>query len=448
MTSLRPRAFAGCLLAAVACAAAGPTFAAERAAVPLAVVGPDTVTTDDLQVELALMNARNSENVETKLGDPATVLRRLTQNQLLIQEGYRIGLDQEFAVRNPAAEVVHSECMKALLDSVTLTVPESAPDAQEKRRHAVQSYLKGLERTWGVSVDSTLLATLDYGSADKAMQKRLHDSTDVLVRLSEGRRLTVADFTRELRFTEFHGLVGRPDAQQRRDDLLREYVSRYVTGRQAKAQKLDRTPQMALLRQRFIRVGLLEEVLKVLTQIEFKPTDAEVSHYYRQHMSEVMSPPRVKLASLKVANQDVANDLRAKSLKGASVRWLASNDKRVASGPPPFPETWLQPEQVGLKPADLALGSVPEPYQVPDGWVVAQIVEIEAGQPLPLDSCRDRILAMMKRDATRQEMVESLDRLEAQSPIVILPGAEAVVARALTELEAAADAAKAAPQPN
>ncbi len=103
---------------------------------------------------------------------------------------------------------------------------------------------------------------------------------------------------------------------------------------------------------------------------------------------------------------------------------------------------------MGLKPADLALGSVPEPYQVPDGWVVAQIVEIEAGQPLPLDSCRDRILAMMKRDATRQEMVESLDRLEAQSPIVILPGAEAVVARALTELEAAADAAKAAPQPN
>jgi hypothetical protein len=444
MTVRRSRALAGCLIA-VTIAAGSLARAEDRAAVPLAIVGPDTLTTDDLQVELALMNARNSEDKETKLGEPATILRRMTQNQLLIQEGYRMGLDQEFAVRNPAAEVVHSECMKALLDSVTATVPESAPDAQEKRRQASQAYLRGLARTWGVSVDSTLLATLDYGSKDPAVQKRLHDSQEVLVHLSEGRKLTVADFTRELRFTEFHGLAGRADAKEKRDSILYEYVSRYVTGRQAKAQKLDRTPQMALLRQRFIRVGLLEEVLRVLTQIDFKPTDAEVSHYYREHVGEVTAPPRVKLNSLKVADKGLASELRDKALKGASVRWLAANDKRVAGGPAPFPESWLQPEQVGLKPEDLKIGNLPEPYQVPDGWVVAQIVEVEAGQPLPLEKCRDRILAMMQRDATRQEMIDSLARLEAQSPVVILPGAEAAVAKAVAELPKS-PAAPVAPQ--
>ncbi len=445
MTVRRYCALLGFLIAIAAAAGGNPARAEDRVAVPLAIVGPDTLTTDDLQIELALMNARNSENLETKLGEPAPILRRMTQNQLLIQEGYRMGLDQEFAVRNPAAEVVHSECMKALLDSVTATVPDSAPDAQEKRRQASQAYLRGLAKTWGVSVDSTLLATLDYGSKDPAVQKRLHDGQEVLVRLSEGRKLTVADFTRELRFTEFHGLAGRADAKEKRDSILYEYVSRYVTGRQAKAQKLDKTPQMVLLRQRFIRVGMLEEVLKVLTQLDFKPTDAEVSHYYREHVSEVTAPPRVKLNSLKVSNQELANELHDKALKGATVRWLAANDKRVASGPAPFPESWLQPEQVGLKPEDLKAGNVPEPYQVPDGWVLAQIVEVEPGQPLPLDKCRDRILAMMQRDATRQEMIDALARLEAQSPVVILPGAEATVAKAIADLEASA-AAKAAPQ--
>jgi len=446
MTNLRNRALAGGLavVAMLVASAPGRARAADQAAQPLALVGPDTLTIDDLQVELALMKARNTGDADTKFGEPATILRRMTQNQLLIQEGYRMGLDKEFSVRNPAAEVVHSECMKALLDSVTATVPGDGPDTQDRKRQAVQAYLKRLEMTWGVAVDSTLLATLDYGSADPAMQKRLHDSQEVLVRLSEGRKLTVADFTRELRFTEFHGLIGKPDAKQRRDDILREYVSRYVTGRQAKAQKLDQTAQMNLLRQRFIRVGLLEEVLKVMTRVDFKPSDAEVSHYYREHMGDFTAPPRVKLFSLKVANEQVAGELRAKALKGASVRWLASNDKRVAAGPAPFPETWLPPEQVGLKAADLKVGNVPEPYQVPDGWVVAQVVEVEAGQPLPLDQCRDRILAMMKRDAMRDDMVSSLAKLEELSPVVILPGAEAAVARAIADLEAGTAAAKAA----
>jgi hypothetical protein len=405
--------------------------------VPLAVVGPDTLTTTDLEIELALMNSRNSANAPLKLDDPKPILRRLTQNQLLVQEGLRMGLDQESGVRNQAWSVVRQECMKALLDSVALAVPETRADYRDARRAAVQSYLDRLAQTWGASVDSVLLKSLDYGSADLAMQKRLRDSTEVLGRLPGNRTFSVADFTRELRFTEFHGLVGKPEAAQRRDEIMREFLADAVTARQIRAQKMDQAPRMKMLYRRFERAAILEETLRVLTQLDFAPADAEVSHYYRQHVSEFMSEPRMKLASLKAKSKEDAAALRERILKGASVRWLATNDKRTVEGPPPFPETWLFPEQMGIQAADLKVGFTPEAYEVPEGWVVAQVVEVESGQPLPLAQCRDRILATMRQEAMRKQMIEILARLEAESPIAVLPGAEAAINRVVAEMPAA-----------
>lgn len=435
--------YLGGLAAMLLLGAGGPARAAD--AVPLALVGPDTLTTIDLEIELALMNARNSENAPVKLDDPQPILRRLTQNQLLVQEGLRMGLDREAVVRNQAWSVVRQECMKALLDSVALSIPESQADYRNGRRAAVQGYLDGLARTWGASVDSVLLRTLDYGSADPAMQKRLRDSSEVLGRLPGNRTFSVADFTRQLRFTEFHGLVGKPEAAQRRDEILREFLADAVTARQIRAQKMDQTPRMKMLYRRFERAAILEESLRVLAQIDFDPAGAEVSHYYRQHQSDYMSSPRMKMASLKAKTKDDAVALRDRILKGASIRWLTANDKRAVEGPPPFPETWLFPEQMGLKAADLKVGFTPEAYEVPEGWVVAQVVEVEAAQPLPLEQCRDRIVARMRQEASRNQMLEILERLEAESPVRILPGAEAEVRRVVAELPANPEPA-AAPQ--
>jgi len=84
----------------------------------------------------------------------------------------------------------------------------------------------------------------------------------------------------------------------------------------------------------------------------------------------------------------------------------------------------------------VSVGTIPEPYEVPGSWVVAQVVEIEKTKPQPLDSCRDQILALMKREQTREHLVEILARLEVESPITILPGAEQKAAQILTETAA------------
>jgi hypothetical protein len=448
MNSVRPIARALILVSVLTTGAFAATAAKKAATpppLPLALVGPDTLTTRDVEIELALMRARNVENATTQTIMPNDVLKRMTQNQLIVQEGYRMGLEQEFSVRNQTTESVRNECMKALLDSVALSIPAEAKDVHEKRRLAVKNYLDRLARAWGASVDSTVLRSLDYGSADKAVQANLRESKAVLARLSPTRTLTVADFSRELRFVEFHGMVGKPDAAERRDKVLREYFSEYLLNLQLKAQRMDQTPRMRLLRQRLERNAVLEESLRVLLTVEFAPTEAEIKAYYKTHAADVTPPARIKVASLKVATNEIAGELRAKLLKGTTVRWLAANDARVVKGASPFPEDWLDPEAIGLKRDALRAGDVPEPYEVPGGWVVAQIVEIEKVQPTPLDSCRDQILALMKREQTRDHLVEILARLEAESPITILPGAEKEVARVLAETAAAETESKPGP---
>lgn len=444
-SATRPNRWLLAILFSFGAAAASAATTATPKPLPLAIVGPDTLTTADLEIELALMEARNVDGAALTSIAPRDVLKRMTQNQLIVQEGYRMGLEEEFTVRNQTIESVRHECMKALLDSVATSVPAGAKDVHEKRRLAVKKYLDRLARAWGASVDSTVLRSLDYASADPAVQANLRASKTVLARLSPTRNLTVADFSRELRFVEFHGMIGKPDAAERRDKALREYFSEYLLNLQLKAQHMDQAPRMRLLHRRLERNAVLEEGLRVLLSFDFAPTEAQIKAYYKSHLADVTPAARIKVASLKVATGDIAGELRAKMIKGATARWLTDNDARVVKGQAPFPIDWLDPGLIGLKPDEIKVGQIPEPYEVPGGWVVAQITEIEKPAPTPLDSCRDRILAMMKRDQTHDLLVDILRRLEAAAPITILPGAEAQVARVAAEMAAETEKTGAGP---
>jgi peptidyl-prolyl cis-trans isomerase C len=85
---------------------------------PLAVVGADTLTTDDLDSEISAMLA-GAKGRELPSFDPDAVLERLVQNRLLEQEGYRTGADQLPIVRNQVGEFVRLKSIRALLDSVS-----------------------------------------------------------------------------------------------------------------------------------------------------------------------------------------------------------------------------------------------------------------------------------------------------------------------------------------
>jgi len=426
------------VLAFAACGAA----AAAPAPVPLATVDGDTLTTTDLRMELGVMMAEAPRTVRFEAPDPDLVLRRLVQNQLVIDEGYRMGLDKEFRITNPKADAVRSRCMRALLDSVAATVPRDDRDDEawvEARRVKVHAYLEGLREAHHVAVDTVLLRSLDYASADPAEQKRLRDSDAVIATLPNG-NITVAGLSREIRFTAFHGLQGKPDAAERRDKIFWNNLDERLLAAEISRTGLDRTPEMQAYAAEVERNLMLEESLNILVKFDFAPTEDEIADYYKAHKDAVTPEPRVRMESVKLEDEASAKALRAKALQGAKLPWLAKNMPGVVDGPPPFPDEFLQPRQLGLDPAKVELGLIPEPYGVPGGWVVARIAEIEPAAVPPLADCREEILRMMKAEATQQHVVDIMQRLEDASDVRILPGAEDATAKMTAELVAARDA--------
>ncbi len=393
------------------------------------------------------MKNRNEQNLTPRSLDPAQVLRRMIQNQLVIQEGYRLGLDKEFTVSNQVLEVVRHECMAALLDSVAFSVPQDTPDYHEARRLAVKNYLTELEEKYEATYDSTLLASLDFGLDDAEMQAYLRDSEDVLAVVPTG-KLSVSAFSRIVRFTEFHGLIGKPEAGQRRDEIFHEWFAEALLNYQYQAQGMDRNPEVVLIAERMERTLVLEETLGILLEFDFAPSEEEVEDFYKAHLDAVTPTPRVKMKSIKAADEASALALFDKMLRGTPSSWLYSNDPTVVQGPPPFPEEFFQPSQLGLQPENLVVGYIPKPYQVPTGWVVAIISEIEEPVPAPLADCRNQILSMMKSDQTKQMMVRILERLEEATPVEVFADAEEAVALVIADFEAKGGAIDAEPAAN
>lgn len=409
---------------------------AARAAVPeiLAFVGEDTLTTVDLRIELNIMEKRAGEREKIDLPEAEPALRRLIQNRLIVQEGYRMGLHQDFTVSNQVNEAVNARCMGALLDSVALAVPAGAADLKEARRLAVRKFVGDLMVKYDVQRDTTLLRSLDYGSTDPAMKARLRDSEEILAVAPTG-KLTVAAFSRIIRFTAFHGLEGKPDAALRRDQIFHEWVSEAVTIHEARRLDLKRRPDIQLYAARLERSLMLEETLKVLLQFPFEPTEPEIAEFHRLHLAEFMNPAFVRMESLKFDTQQNAAAARERFLQGAKLSWLKANTAGVIDGPAPFPSEFFEIGKLNLKPEQAVVGFIPEPYGVPGGWVLARVSDVKEPQPIPVAQCRDKVLAMMKAEATRRHMQEIIGRLEEAVEVRIQPDAVAIVARYLAELD-------------
>lgn len=401
----------------------------------LAYVGEDTLTTRDLRIELNLMDMRGKEKKERKiLPEPEAVLRRLIQNRLITQEGYRMGLNEEFTVHNQVNEAINARCMGVLLDSVALAVPTDSPNLQEARRLSVKNYIENLIVVYEVEIDSTLLRSLDYGSSDSEIQAQLRNSQEVLAVVPTG-KLTVSSFSRIIRFTAFHGLVDKPDAAERRDRIFHEWVSEAVTIHEARRLKIRNKPMIQLYETRLERSLMLDETLKILLQVSFEPTEEEIKSFHEDHQDQFLRPAQVKMESLKFATEEAAINGRKRMQQGVKLSWIKNNMDQVIDGPPPFPLDWFEADKLNFEPDQIKVGTIPEPYAVPEGWVVARISEVQARVIIPLSECREKVLRMMRANTTQTQMKDIISQLEEAVEVTIEPDAEQLVANILIELE-------------
>lgn len=524
---------------------------------PLAVVGGDTLTTADLDAAISATLAAGQGPREVPALDPDAALKRLIQDRLLEQEGYRTGAQEEATVKNQVRELIRSRGVKALMDSISAPPPGTDPakadsllgrinsmrryshillpdeelalklrdslaagvpfadlarrhstdtnaaqggdlgwaaesayveefeaaarklarsetsgpvktkfgwhlvtltdarldtmksesmaksiaESRERQRRtaAVRAYVASLKSRYGVTVNDTLLAGLDYASKDAGVQKRLEASDEVLTLLPTG-RLTVSGLTRRIRFRYFHGLAERPEAATIRNGMFDEWVTEALLTHQAHLLGLDRRPGLLDEADREERRCLREEVLARILEFEFKPSEAEVRAHYEEHRKELITAPRVKVISVLITEEQAARSFRQQLDTGAAFTWLVQRTPEIKEGSPPIPVDWVDPEKLGMKDAPLTEGIAIGPLALDNGWAVGEIAAVEKAEVPPLDKCREKVLRMMRADRNRKAIEEAIATLESGTRITVLDGARTGVASRIDQWRTAAAA--------
>jgi hypothetical protein len=545
---LTPLLAAVSLLLFGAPAGSAPAGAAEpkRDAV-LAHVDGDSVTTRDLVELLASLPRPRPGSPDAGRTDPDKLLKRLIQNRLLEQEGYRSGAQEDPMVKNQVWELTRHRAMLALLDSVTadiqepeegdfdaafdrtnlmhrvshilvdneplalalldslnsgasfealsrrhsldstraesggdlgwaradLYVPEfqralegvpvgalAGPVASDQGWHIlrltetrtetvgqsdamreelreaamrkrvmqrVRGYVASVKEKYGVTTADSLVASLDYGSTDPAVATRLRESGEV-VAILPWRQLTVGELTRRIRFEHFHGVEGKPEAAQIRDRMFDEWVTELILRHEAAALGFDRKPAIVDAADRLERQALREIVIKVILDRPFDPGPEQVQRFHEEHAADLTPAPRFRAVAAHLADEESAREFRRQVESGADVGWLAERAAGVVDPSPAAYAGWVSAEALGLAADELREGALLGPVPVDGAWAVLKIRAVEPVGPIPLDQCRDRVLAMMKNERSEEVMRDAIGRLEAQTEIRIEEGAREVVA--------------------
>lgn len=518
---------------------------------PLAIVGEDTLTTLDLEAEL-LATVSKSKTKSLPSLNPDGVLKRLIQDRLLEQEGYRTGADQAPAVRNQVRELIRVKSVRALLDSISAPADRAPAGAADSivgtasnlrryshilvkdeglarslrdstiagipfgdlaRRHSsdgtaaaggdlgfaaqgvyvedfekaasaltldqvsdpvhtqfgwhlikltgtkadtlksramadaivraridqlrtalVNRYVDSLKTSYGVSVNDSLVSTLDYGSKDPEVEKQLQTSDSVIAVLPTG-KFTVKGLTKTIRFTYFHGLGGREDAAAIRDRMFADWVNEALLTYHARKLGFDHSPRLKAEAKLEERVQIREQVLENILQFKFAPSDDEIRSYYEEHTKDFMRDPRIKVVSLLAKNAETAKRFRAEMDRGAGLKWLAAQSPVDVDSIPPFPDAWISPSDVGLKGPTLVKGTPIGPIERPGGWALAEVSAVEEPRAWELADCKDKVRQAMKAARTRQAIQDALSQLEAAAKIQIEPGASEIVAEAIKKYQ-------------
>ena len=291
---------------------------------------------------------------------------------------------------------------------------------------AVRDFVASLYEKYDARIDSTLLASLDYGSTDPEVKALLQQNDGVLVELP-WRTLTVRDLSQEIRFQHFHGIEGKPNAAQLRDKVFDEWTTELLLRHEAGVLGFDRTPSLLFEAEALERRLVREAVLGKVLEAKFAPTADEIEAYYRAHQDRFMPEARVRANGILIGDESAGRTVLDMVGEGARMSWLASNLTEVIDPNPEILSGWVEPSVLGVT-GDVERGSYIGPTPVGDAWVVAEILEVEPVEPLPLAECRTEVLQAMRGEAMRSSLEKAMEQLEAGAEIEIMEGAEELVA--------------------
>ena len=292
----------------------------------------------------------------------------------------------------------------------------------DRVRKAVRAYVASLFEKYDARVDSTLLASLDYGSKDPKVQTALQSNDAVLISFP-WRSLTVRDLSQEIRFKHFHGLAEKPNAPQLRDKAFEEWTTELLLRHEADVLGFDDTPLLLVEADALERRLVRDVVLGMVLGEKFAPSEEEVEAYHQAHQEDYRSLPRLRVNGILFGNEAAAQTALQMLGNGARMGWVAANAPDVIDRKPEALSGWMEPTQLGIT-GEVRVGDVVGPSRVGDAWAVSEVIELEPSELLPLDGCREQVLQAMQGEEMRNAIQHAVELLEKGADIEIIDDAE------------------------
>jgi len=150
------------------------------------------------------------------------------------------------------------------------------------------------------------------------------------------------------------------------------------------------------------------------TQVKDKAvvSDLEVQDYYNAHQDEISSPERREYSIILVSDKAKADQAAALARKGEDFATLARKFSEDPDAAQTGGKTGLVPkgnfpdyDQIAFS---LSVGQVSDPFQVPRGWAVVKVEQIEAPQPMAYATAALSLRQKMEADMAEKLLTEKL----------------------------------------
>jgi len=234
-------------------------------------------------------------------------------------------------------------------------------------------------------------------------------------------------------YMKIYGEIGLPERPSRRmgKEAIVESIHRRIWDQALPVYvesqlKVQEIPEVAKGLQQKKEMMLTWKFYEDQVKNEVIVSDLELQDYYNAHQSEISSPERRDYSIILVSDKSKADQAAAAARAGEDftklVKKFSEDPEAIQTGG----ATGLAPkgnfpdyDEIAFS---LPLGGVSDPFQVPRGWAVVKINEVEAPQPMPYASAAQMLKAKLEEERAEKLLKEKLAKWRQDFAIEIKTG--------------------------
>ena len=229
--------------------------------------------------------------------------------------------------------------------------------------------------------------------------------------------ITVGDFLLYLREVNPRIDLATLSESDRRH-YLEEFLSRKLYSLRARESGVDRDPGVRARLDFFID-GVLAQALKDRLVRDIQIPESEVLAYYKDHLGEFQTPPRVLLRHLLYKSPQGAAAL--KRLRPGAGETLEADDRATDPDLVLAERRWFTADLLVPPVAEAAfrmpVGEVGEVIHTTYGYHVLRVEQREEGRRRDFADCRAEILDKVRQAKTEAVLLRALDEIRARSDV-------------------------------